>query len=97
MRRLLLLFQVRGLLARGLQQVFRAVQLVHKALGGIVALERGQVFAVASLVGGARFPPSAWILDAAIQIGQRRLRIDHRLQLFQRIGNALDQIEQISV
>ena len=51
-RGVLLLLQAGGLLARGLQLVFGAVQLFHKALGGVVALEGGQVFALARLVGG---------------------------------------------
>ena len=47
------------ILARGLDFVFGAIQFLYKAPGGLVALERGHVFAVARLVGGQRSSPSA--------------------------------------
>jgi hypothetical protein len=91
---LLLLFQVRGLLPRSLQQVFCAVQLVHKPLCRIVALERGQVVAVARLVGRGGLRRLLRLIDPQIQFGQSGLRINHRLQRIQGAGNPRDQVEQ---
>ncbi len=48
----LLLLEVGGVFACGLEQVFGAIQLLHKAARSVVAFERGEVFAGPGLISG---------------------------------------------
>ena len=66
LRRIALLFEVLLRLPRRLQLVLGLVQLVDKALGRVVALQSGQVFAGPSLVVGQRGLLFRVLLDLAI-------------------------------
>ena len=86
------------MLARGLEQVFGVIQLIDKTVRGIVAFERGQVFAVSGLRRLRRF--ASCFFDSAmrlVEVGEFGLRVEDGLELCFGIGNALDEFEQIGV
>ena len=83
------LFEISAVASGGLNVVFAAVELIDEALGVLIALEGGDVFASAGLVVGELLFFLLMCSDFAVEVADRLLGGDEGLELLFKFGRVL--------